>query len=379
MWKTSTVRRTGTHLTCKATAGRRTALRRWPLLGAALVRFGLLSGVWFAAPAALAAAGAPAAANPPPGSDASLALAIGANLATSHDLGTALATAFVSAPNARVAIDPAGDPGPAELAAKGVDQQLRLEVGPPAASLLVWILRPPASAGENAPGRGTILFLHGICSSRLEHLGHARYFAARGYTAILPDLRGQGRSTGAWFTYGWQEARDMQQVLDQLLVRGVIQKPIGVLGASYGAATANLLAAIDPRLDAVVSMASYTSMREVVPQYIREFVPFLAGMLSPQAIQDAVTAAGRLADFSPDAASPLEAVRRHRVPTLFLHGEKDANIPYRHAEQLAAAAQCPCRLLAVPGGSHYCGGSDFVRAQAEEWFAQHLRPPAQAR
>jgi pimeloyl-ACP methyl ester carboxylesterase len=322
---------------------------------------------------ARAAESTPAALEPPPGSDAGLALAIGANLATSRDISSALATGFVSAPNAKVGIDPAADPGPTELAAKGVDQQLRVEVGPPAASLLVWIVQARAPSGEKVTPRGTILFLHGICSSRLEHLGHAQAFAARGYTAVLPDLRGQGRSTGAWLTYGWQEARDLRQVLDQLLSRGLIRQPIGVLGASYGAATANLLTAIEPRLAAVVSVASYTSMREVIPQYIHEFLPFLAEMLSPQAIQDAVTAAGRMAGFSPDDASPLDAVRQHAIPTLFLHGERDVNIPPRHAEQLAAAAAGHSSLVIVPGARHYCGGSDFVRAQAERWFDLYLR------
>lgn len=324
--------------------------------------------------ALLAASGLGLAADTPapaPGSEGSLALAIGANLAQARDLTSALAVAIVSAPNARIRIDPAEDPGSEELAKLGVSEQVRIDVGPPAATLLVWIVRPSAAAVSPARG-GAIFFLHGICSSRREHLRHARHFAAQGYTAVLPDFRGQGRSTGQWLTYGWQEARDLQRLLDILLERRLISRPIGVFGASYGAATANLLASLDPRVSAVVSVASYTAMGDVVPHYIEEFAPFLKALVSDGQIQDAVGVAGRMAGFDPAAASPLEAVRRHTVPTLFLHGEKDINIPYRNAEQLAAAARGPCRLVAVPGAAHHCGGSEFVRAQAAEWFAHWL-------
>jgi len=326
-----------------------------------------------ALPAALVSAALAASPGPEPGSQASQALAIGAVLAQAHDVPTMLAAAMVSAPNGQLEIDPAGDPDAAELARRGVSTQLRVPVGPPDASLLVWLVRPPAPpAGAPPAGRGTIVFLHGICSSRREHLGHALHVASRGYTAVLPDLRGQGRSTGQWLTYGCQEANDLQQLLSALLARGLVTPPVGALGSSYGAATANLWASQDPRLGAVVSVASYTSMAEVVPQYVREFAPWLASLLGPERIREAIAAAGRVAAFDPATASPLAAIARRRVPTLLLHGEKDTNIPFAQAQQLAAAARGPCRLLAVPGGGHQCASSGFVRAQADEWFARWL-------
>lgn len=286
---------------------------------------------------------------------------------------TALATAIVCAPNGQIDIDPAGDPDPAELARLGVSAQLRMAVGPPDASLLVWLVHPSAMpAGVPPAGRGTIVFLHGICSSRKEHLGQARYVASQGYTAVLPDLRGQGRSTGQWLTYGCQESSDLQQLLSALLERRLVTLPVGVLGFSYGAATANLWASQDPRLTAVVSIASYTSLEEVVPQYVREFAPWLNPLLGQERIQQVIAAAGRMASFEPAAAAPLAAIQRRSVPTLLLHGEKDANIPFTQAEQLATAARGPCLLLAVPGGGHQCAGSEFVRAQAAEWFARWL-------
>ena len=51
-----------------------------------------------------------------------------------------------------------------------------------------------------------------------------------GYRAVLVDLRGHGRSTGKYLTYGVQEAQDISQVIDALEQQQLIAGEIGVLG-----------------------------------------------------------------------------------------------------------------------------------------------------
>jgi alpha-beta hydrolase superfamily lysophospholipase len=43
--------------------------------------------------------------------------------------------------------------------------------------------------------RGTVLVLHGIRSDKTWLAGLAKQVAGEGYRAVLPDLRGHGRST----------------------------------------------------------------------------------------------------------------------------------------------------------------------------------------
>src|SRR5436853_2381744 len=105
-----------------------------------------------------------------------------------------LAHAIVDAPNrGRNPLGP--DPDAPELARIGVDHAFRVPVGPPAASLSVWVLDPPTSVG--AP-RGTVLVLHGMRDRKVTMLDLGRLLSRDGFRAVLVDLRGHGQSTGDW-------------------------------------------------------------------------------------------------------------------------------------------------------------------------------------
>ena len=51
-------------------------------------------------------------------------------------------------------------------------------------------------------------------------------------------------------------------------------------------------------------------------------------------------------------ASAIEAVKKSRVPTLFIHGKEDAMISVDMAEELYDAAACRKELLIVEGAGH---------------------------
>jgi len=103
-----------------------------------------------------------------------------------------------------------------------------IDVGPPKATLAVEVVEP------KLPPRATIFVLHGIRDQK-EGLRHwADHLSEAGYRAVLVDSRGHGHSTGDWLTYGVQESRDLSQLVDALAADG----PVGVMGISYGGATA---------------------------------------------------------------------------------------------------------------------------------------------
>ena len=99
----------------------------------------------------------------------------------------------------------------------GVDQQFWVKVGPPEASLSVSVVE---SRAKLPSPRGTILVLHGVLDRSAVMLPAARALADAGYRAVLVDLRGRGRSTGKYMTFGIQEAKDLSQVIDALRAKG---------------------------------------------------------------------------------------------------------------------------------------------------------------
>ncbi len=203
-------------------------------------------------------------------------------------------------------------------------QQLRVEVGPPQASLSLWIVDPVAAAKP----RATVLVLHGIRGHKKSMLSAGQELARAGFRAVLVDSRGHGRSSGDRLGYGAFESRDLVQVLDSLQERGLLAGNVGAYGCSYGGATAISLAGRDERLKAVVAVTTFSSMRDQVMHYARRWGWALWVKLLPDwALDDAIQRAGRLAEFDPHEANPVDAIRRSKAQVLLIHGLADDFIP----------------------------------------------------
>ncbi len=130
-----------------------------------------------------------------------------------------LAEVIASAPNRINPWAAEANPLPPIERLLGVDQQFWVKVGPPEASLSVSVVEP---RGKSPSPRGTILVLHGVLARSATMLPAARALADAGYRAVLVDLRGHGRSTGKYMTFGLQEAKDLSQVIDALERRGLL-------------------------------------------------------------------------------------------------------------------------------------------------------------
>ena len=193
--------------------------------------------------------------------------ALAAILAVVGGCSQPLATMMVSAPNRINPYVTDSNPIPPIESIAGVDQQFRVPVGPPDATLSVSVIEPKTDAPEP---KGTILVIHGIYARSLWMMGPAKTLAEAGYRTVLVDLRGHGRSTGEFLTFGIQEAADLSQVIDSLEQRGLIAGKLGVYGISYGATTSIHLAGRDPRVQAVVAVAPFSTMRDEVPQFARD-------------------------------------------------------------------------------------------------------------
>jgi pimeloyl-ACP methyl ester carboxylesterase len=276
-----------------------------------------------------------------------------------------------SAPNRFNPLVGAGNPLPKIEQLAGVDQTFQVPVGPPEASLSVSVVEPI----EPGPPRGTVLVLHGIFIRSLFMMDTARMLSRAGYRAVLVDLRGHGRSSGQHLTYGIRESQDLSQVIDELQRRGLAEGPLGVYGLSYGATTAIHLAGRDPRIQAVVAVAPFATLRQELSHYMRASLVGLGDSFSEEAYQQVIDEAGRAGDFNPDEASAVAAIQRTAAPVLILHGTADNVIPYWHALQLQRAAPHNTEVVLIRDIGHisiWFDPTGDVASHTRGWFDRYL-------
>jgi pimeloyl-ACP methyl ester carboxylesterase len=292
-----------------------------------------------------------------------------------------LARQIVTAPNAGRTLAQMEQVQP--LTAQDIySRQLRVQVGPPEASLMLAVIEPfhlkldyqaddqgrlthhevrgqgpstrPAGNGIQA-ARGTIVMLHGYLSSkdRLPYQLWGALLSERGYRVVLVDLRGHGMSTGQYLTYGEVESRDLKQVLDELQKLGLAGESVGVFGISYGAATAIEWAAIDGRVKAVVALESFSDMQSAAMDIARAVIRgWRRFFINDWVLRQVPGKAGQIAGFDPARSSPLRAITSMKTPVLLIHGTADQYLPKEHSERLHQAALDHSELVLVEEDDH---------------------------
>ena len=131
----------------------------------------------------------------------------------------------------------------------------------------------PVGASADAPVPA-VLLAHGFGGTKATVRTDAEDLAGLGYAVLTYTARGFGRSGGQiHLDHPDYEVRDAQRLLDWLAARPDIRTDaagdprVGVVGASYGGALALMLAAQDPRVDAIVPMITWNDLaRSFLPE-----------------------------------------------------------------------------------------------------------------
>ncbi|MCW3839237.1 alpha/beta fold hydrolase [Micromonospora yasonensis] len=128
-----------------------------------------------------------------------------------------------------------------------------------------------ASSGHRVPA---VLLAHGFGGTKESVRTDAEDLVAQGYAVLTWTARGFGRSGGEIHLDSPDyEVRDASRLLDRLAARPDIRLDaagdprVGVVGGSYGGGLALLLAAQDPRVDAIVPMITWNDLsRAFLPE-----------------------------------------------------------------------------------------------------------------
>ncbi len=286
-------------------------------------------------------------------------------------LHTGVAAAIALAPNAPLPWKrPSHSFSPPPALTQRKVLPFRVPLGDAPGELASWIVEPPAGAAK-----ATIVLLHGVRMDKRSLLPMALAVSDAGYRAVLVDLRGHGESGGSFLTYGAADATDVSRLLDGLQAHGTPLGPVGVYGFSYGAAAAIDLAARDARVASVVAVSPFCSLREVIGDYRRKYLPGLLQIVPDDWFQSAVDDAGIWAGFDADGSAPQRNIEKSRADVLLIHGDADTQVPLRHSQVLARASAGRAKLAVIPGATHDSMPVDATRAirdRAVAWFDDSL-------
>ncbi len=225
------------------------------------------------------------------------------------------------------------------------------------------------------PGRRDypgIVLCHGYFRSLAEPSDVGLRLHRAGYSVLLFDFRGCGRSGGRFTTIGYKETGDVLAAV-ALLKSRLGSAPVGVYGISMGAAAAIMAAAQTQEIAALVADSPYADLSGVLRRRMRDLVPLpgLAPVCWPVVLMGQLMSGGRL-----DRVRPADWVGRLSPrPILFIYGERDSYVPADHPRRLFAAAGPPREMWVAPGSGHAVARLDHPEEymlKVLDFFNRHL-------
>lgn len=195
-------------------------------------------------------------------------------------------------------------------------------------------------------GKGAVILLHGVRSSRLGMLERAKFLSREGFGVLLFDFQAHGESSGAHITLGKLESQDATAAVAFIREHAPGEK-LGVIGTSLGAASA-LLAEPALPVDAMVLETSYPSLQQAVENRFairfgqpgKWLAPLLTCQLRPRL------------GFGVDALRPIDRVPSLKMPKLFIAGADDQHTTASESKELFVAAAEPKEFWLVEGAAH---------------------------
>ena len=248
-----------------------------------------------------------------------------------------------------------------------------------------YLTRPAGPAGQRAP---LVLLVHGGPYGERDHWGldnEVQFFASRGYAVLQVNYRGSGGYGREFVSKGrhqWGRAMqdDLTDAVHWAVAQGIADpKRVAICGASYGGYAALAGVTITPELyccavnyigvaNLAVAFKGYGGDAYIEAgdyDYQKEWI-------APEAAYAAAT-------------SPLNFVKRIRVPTLHAYGENDRRVEIRQWRELRAQLerfQKPYTAIIEKeqghGFRHEEASLKFHQA-VEKFFAENLAPEKTAR
>lgn len=203
---------------------------------------------------------------------------------------------------------------------------------------------------EYAPGAPIELMFPGYRgNAERDMCGGAQRCFAVGHSALIVNQRACCDSEGKVITFGINESRDCHTWLEFMLRRFGPDVKIYLTGISMGAATVMIAAGreLPENVVGVLADCGYNSPKDIIKKVIKDM------KLPPDLSYPFVRLAARIfGHFDLEEDSPMEALKRCKVPVIFFHGDADDYVPCWMSQVNYGCCAAPKKLVIVPHAGH---------------------------
>lgn len=196
-----------------------------------------------------------------------------------------------------------------------------------------------------------VLCSHGYRSrGKGEYRFISKFYHENGYNIFLVDHTAAGDSEGKYISFGYYESRDLLLWAKFLVETFGSDIKIALHGISMGCATVLMLAGnedLPENVKFVISDCGYTSARDQFETVLRKkHIPTEPLITTAGLINKAVC------HYSLGEVKPIDAVRRTKLPMLFIHGGSDSLVPKEMAMEMYKVCPTDKDILIVEHAGH---------------------------
>lgn len=205
---------------------------------------------------------------------------------------------------------------------------------------------------EFSPDAPIEIMMHGYHGNLERDLSGGIFRALNiGHSVLVFDHRGSGKSDGNMLTFGINESRDCRRWIDYVIKNINPDAKIILSGVSMGGATAMITSGYEDLPENVVGIIAdcgYTSAKEIISKVVRDM------KLPPKLVYPFIKLGARLyGGFDIDEFSPIEQVKKSKIPTIFVHGDSDGFVPLEMSiANYEACSASKKKLYIVEGADH---------------------------
>ncbi len=201
-----------------------------------------------------------------------------------------------------------------------------------------------------------VILMSGLHGNRLAMVNRAKIYLKKGYSVLLPDLRGTGNSDEKLITFGWNERWDLHASYDFLKTKGY--HDIAVHGQSLGAATIAYSFQKSPDYKFVVMESCYDNIDQALANRVERFhLPMF--LFEPLYF----FTEWRI-DATTKELSPEDYLHLCKAPTLMMAGDSEIRVRKKETEKLFSKCGADKKELHFFKGAKHI---DFLKYDSKEY------------